>query len=85
MSSHSNPCLTTLFGARRAHARKAEGGSRIALLIPLHPKDLPKLHTLLRSAYDFVADFEELSLYTVVTSDAEVALVREALREVSPT
>ena len=54
------------------------------LLIPLHPKDLPKLHTLLRSAHDFVADFEELSLHVVVTSDAEVALVREALKEVSP-
>jgi len=73
---------TTSGSGGHAHARKEDG--RVALLTPLHPKDLPKLHTFLRSAHDFVADFEEVGLHIVVTSDAEIAVVRESLKGVSP-
>lgn len=55
----------------------------VDLLVPLHPKDLPKLHTLLWSAHAFLDDLESLTLHVIVTSDDEIAVVSESLRGIS--
>lgn len=55
----------------------------VDLLIPLHPNDLPKLHTLLWSAHDFLDDLENMTLHIIVTSDDEITVVRESLRGIS--
>ena len=80
---HTPRARTARAATAYEHSEAQHEGPLVDLLVPLHPKDLPKLHTLLWSAHAFLEDIESLILHVVVTSDDEIAVVSESLRGIS--